>query len=56
MWTCLHLFAGIGGCTLGFKRAGLLSLGSIDIDAKAIEQLRRMTGGSPAFVRDIATM
>lgn len=55
-WTCLHLFAGIGGCTLGFKRAGLRSLGSIDIDAKAIEQLRRMTGGSPAFVRDLATL
>lgn len=55
-WTCLHLFAGIGGCTLGFKRAGLRSLGSIDFDAKAIEQLRRMTGGSPAFVRDIASL
>ena len=40
-WTCLHLFAGIGGCTLGFKRAGLRSLGSIDFDAKAIEQRSR---------------
>lgn len=54
-WTVLHLFSGIGGCTLGFKRAGFRSVGSIDFDAKACAQLERMTG-TPAFCRDLATM
>ena len=33
--TVLHLFAGSGGCTLGFQRAGFRSLGSLDFDAVA---------------------
>jgi site-specific DNA-cytosine methylase len=53
--TVVHLFSGIGGCTLGFKRAGFRSLASIDFDAKACEQLRKMTR-TPAFCRDLSTM
>lgn len=53
--TVLHLFAGSGGCTLGFQRAGFRSLGSLDFDAAACRDLERLTGG-PAFCRDIAAM
>lgn len=53
--TVVHLFAGSGGCTLGFQRAGFRSLGSFDFDAKACRDLERLTGG-PAFSRDIAAM
>lgn len=55
MLTVVHLFAGVGGCTLGFKRAGFRSLGSVDFDAKACRDLERLTGG-PAFCRDLAAM
>lgn len=51
--TVLHLFAGSGGCTLGFQRAGFRSLGSLDFDAVACRDLERLTGG-PAFCRDLA--
>jgi len=50
--TVVHLFAGSGGCTLGFKRAGLRSLGSFDFDPKACRDLERLTGG-PAFCVDL---
>ena len=53
--TVVHLFAGSGGCTLGFQRAGFRSLGSFDLDAKACRDLERLTGG-PAFCRDLAAM
>jgi len=53
--TVVHLFAGSGGCTLGFKRAGLRSLGSFDFDPKACRDLERLTGG-PAFCVDLQTM
>ncbi len=53
--TVLHLFSGIGGCTRGMQLAGFKSLGSIDVDARAIEQLKRWTG-TPGFVADIAAM
>lgn len=52
IFTVVHLFAGAGGCTLGFKRAGFKSLGSFDFDPKAIRNLVRLTG-SPGFVRDL---
>lgn len=55
MSTVAHLFAGSGGCTLGFARAGFRSLGSFDFDAKACRDLERLTGG-PAFVRDLAAL
>lgn len=55
MSTVAHLFAGSGGCTLGFARAGFRSLGSFDFDAKACRDLERLTGG-PAFVRNLAAL
>lgn len=54
-FTVVHLFGGSGGCTLGFKRAGFVSLGSFDFDKKAIRDLERLTGG-PGFARDLAAM
>jgi len=53
--TVVHLFAGSGGCTLGFQRAGFRSLGSFDFDPAACRDLVRLTGG-PAFCRDLAKM
>lgn len=53
--TVLHLFAGSGGCTLGFVRAGFRSLGSIDFDPVACRDLERLTG-SRAYCRDLAAM
>lgn len=55
MFTVVHLFAGSGGCTLGFQRAGFRSLGSFDFDARACRDLERLTSG-PAFRRDLGTM
>ena len=55
MLTVVHLYAGSGGCTLGFQRAGFRSLGSFDFDARACRDLERLTGG-PAFCRDLAAM
>lgn len=53
--TVVHLFAGSGGCTLGFVRAGFRSLGSFDFDPAACRDLERLTGG-PAFASDLAAM
>jgi site-specific DNA-cytosine methylase len=53
--TVVNLFAGIHGCTLGFKRAGFRSLAAIDFDEKACEQGQRLTG-SPTYCRDLALM
>jgi site-specific DNA-cytosine methylase len=54
-FSVVHLFAGSGGCTLGFQRAGFCSLGSFDFDAKACRDLERLTTGR-AFCRDLAAM
>ena len=43
-YTVVHLFSGSGGCTLGFQRAGLRSLGSFDFDAKACRDLTSVAG------------
>jgi len=53
--TVVHMFAGSGGCTLGFQRAGFRSLGSFDFDPAACRDLVKLTGG-PAFCRDLAKM
>lgn len=53
--TSLHLFAGLGGGSLGFKRAGFRSLGNVDVDAEACADLEYMTG-EPATCVDIASM
>lgn len=54
-YTVLHLFSGSGGCTLGFVRAGLVSLGSLDFDPKACRDLERLTGTS-SFCVDLAKL
>lgn len=53
-YTVVHLFSGSGGCTLGFQRAGLRSLGSFDCDAKACRDLARLT--TPVFCVDLQAM
>lgn len=53
--TVLHLFAGIGGGGLGFKRAGFRSLGAVDFDAAACRDYERITGDR-ATVADLATL
>ena len=39
--TVVNFFAGIGGCALGMKWAGFKSLGSFDLDEKALRDLQR---------------
>ena len=51
--TVVNFFAGIGGCALGMKWAGFKSLGSFDLDEKALRDLQRLTGG-PVFVCNLA--
>lgn len=53
--TVLHLFAGIGGGALGFKRAGFESVGSFDYDAVACRDFERIVG-EPATCADLGTM
>lgn len=54
-WTVLHLFAGAGGGSLGFKRAGFRSLGAVDINQEACADLEYLTGHAATCV-DIAEM
>jgi DNA (cytosine-5)-methyltransferase 1 len=52
----LDLFAGCGGLTLGFNRAGALSIGGVELDPHAAaSHARNFHGGSPihAEARDI---
>ena len=42
--TCLDLFCGCGGFSLGLHRAGLRTLAAIDFDPKAIEVYRANLG------------
>ena len=53
--TVLHLFAGAGGGALGFLRAGFRSVGAIDIDPRACEDIEYLTG-EKATVGDLSTM
>jgi site-specific DNA-cytosine methylase len=53
--TVVHLFAGTGGCTEGFRAAGFRSLGSFDYDPKACRNLERLTGG-PACCVNLAVV
>ena len=39
-WTCIDLFSGCGGFTLGMMRSGFEVLAAIDFDADAVETLR----------------
>lgn len=54
-WTVLHLFAGAGGGSLGFKRAGFRSLGAVDIEPEACADLEYLTG-EPATCANIAEL
>jgi len=51
--TSLDLFAGAGGMTLGFKDAGIRSIGAIEIDRFAAETFRHNFPGVPVYNRDI---
>lgn len=51
----LHLFAGAGGSTLGYQRAGFQSVGAIDVDPLACRALEYMTG-ERAICADLGAM
>jgi len=51
--TSLDLFAGAGGMTLGFKDAGIRSIGAIEIDRFAAETFRHNFPDVPVYNRDI---
>lgn len=53
--TVLHLFCGLGGGALGFKRAGFRGLAAIDCDQAACRDYERIVG-EPATCADLATM
>ncbi len=53
MMTSLDLFAGAGGMTLGFKNAGIKSVGAIEVDRFAAETFSRNFPEIPMFNRDI---
>lgn len=44
--TALHLFAGLGGGSLGFQRAGFTSVGAFDLDPAACRDLTYLTGNA----------
>lgn len=49
----LDLFAGAGGMTLGFKRAGIQSIGAIEVDRFAAETFSHNFPEIPMYNRDI---
>lgn len=51
----MHLFAGAGGGALGFHRAGFESVGAIDCDPEAVEDLTYLTG-EEATLADLAEL
>lgn len=51
--TSLDLFAGAGGMTLGFKSAGITSVGAIEIDRFAAETFAYNFPEIPLYIRDI---
>ena len=51
--TSLDLFAGAGGITLGFKKAGIKSIGAVEIDRFAAETFRYNFPDVPLYNRDI---
>jgi len=55
--TAISLFAGAGGCSLGFQQAGFDVRFATDIDRDAMESSRRNFAGTPyetADVRDLS--
>lgn len=53
--TVLHLFSGLGGGALGFKRAGFRTLGAFDVDPIACTNYERVVG-EKATVADLGEM
>ena len=51
--TAISLFAGAGGCSLGFKQAGYDIRYAADIDADAVESYRRNFSVTPCEAMDI---
>ena len=51
--TSLDLFAGAGGMTLGFKEAGIISIGAIEVDRFAAETFSKNFPEIPMYNRDI---
>lgn len=51
----LDLFAGAGGMTLGFKNAGIESVGAVEIDRFAAETFKRNFPEIPIYQRDISS-
>ncbi len=51
--TALSLFAGAGGCSLGFGQAGYDVRFATDLDADAVESYRRNFPGTPCAASDI---
>lgn len=53
--TSLDLFAGAGGMTVGFRNAGIESVGAIEVDQYASATFRANFPGVPVHRRDIRT-
>lgn len=51
--TSLDLFAGAGGMTLGFKLAGIKSIGAVEVDRFAAETFRHNFPEIPMYQRDV---
>jgi DNA (cytosine-5)-methyltransferase 1 len=54
--TAVSLFAGAGGCSLGFQQAGYDIRFATDIDADAVESYRRNFGKIPCEATDIRAL
>lgn len=53
--TVLHLFCGMGGGALGFQRAGFRSIGNLDVDPVAVQDVEYLTG-EKATQADLSTL
>ncbi|MFN0067746.1 MAG: DNA cytosine methyltransferase [Limisphaerales bacterium] len=51
--TAISLFAGAGGCSLGFGQAGCDVRSSTDLDADAVESCRRKFPGTPCAAAEL---
>jgi len=54
--TAISLFAGAGGCSLGFQQAGFDVRFATDIDRDAVESYRRNFAGTPCEVADVRNL
>ncbi len=54
--TAISLFAGAGGCSLGFSRAGYNIVHALDLDAAAVRTYRRNFSGSQVETTDARTV